>query len=327
MTNRDGDADTARVPISIADLFTLDAASLAAPMAAGATVTLGERTVALPRDVGDARRRLADEALDLWLDHPRDAGRLLDGEAALRGALRTEARFLERLTSALGDRLRNGLAPSADGADALRTILGDSRVPRRLRFKALDALLLVQDAAEREATLTPFLALDREAARSRFRRDDREAMLDHLGWLGVADAATWIERLAPSLDIEDVHGAVWALLELQEAPEPLVGPRFAARLGEGPWAALEARALGFLEDDDRRVAAIGVLRHIGTPRSLGPLRPWSRGFFRARALKDAARAALDAIEARGVGPGAGALSIAAGPAGALSLPRRDDLRA
>lgn len=275
----------------------------------------------------DARRRVVDEAIPLWLDHPRDAGRLLDGEAALRGALATAPRFVDELAGELAERLRDGLAPSADGADALRTILGDSRVPRRLRFKALDALLLVQDAAEHEATLAPFLALDRDAARSRFRRDDREAMLDHLGWLGVADAATWIERLAPSLDIEDVHGAVWALLELQEAPEPLVGPRFAARLGEGPWAALEARALGFLEDDDRRVAAIGVLRHIGTPRSLGPLRPWSRGFFRARALKDAARAALDAIEARGVGPGAGALSIAAGPAGALSLPRRDDLRA
>ncbi len=107
-------------------------------------------------------------------------------------------------------------------------------------------------------------------------------------------------------------------------PDPTLvaaAARLAARLPPGD-GALEELLLGVLarRGDETRAAAVEGLAAAGTARSVAPLLALAEEVGAPRGLRQAARAAARAIQARLTGAEAGALSLSEVAGGALSLP-------
>lgn len=91
-------------------------------------------------------------------------------------------------------------------------------------------------------------------------------------------------------------------------------------LRQAEWAPLALDALD-APDDDVKIAAIDALAAIGGPTAVAALRGHTAGIFRAARLKDRARRAIEAIEARvgDTGPLAGGLALASSASGRLAV--------
>jgi len=97
------------------------------------------------------------------------------------------------------------------------------------------------------------------------------------------------------------------------------GPMLARALARhGPRAEGPLMTLLETSASETRVAAAHALGEVGTFRAVPPLRSLSGGLFRHRGLRDAARGAVAAIEARGGGAESGRLSMI-GEGGELAL--------
>ncbi len=86
----------------------------------------------------------------------------------------------------------------------------------------------------------------------------------------------------------------------------------------GDPAAEEALLTVLESSEPRRLATIRALETVGTLRAVEPLLEWTSGVFRDREIKDAARTAIETIQAR-AGGAAGALAVVDDEGGALSI--------
>lgn len=189
-----------------------------------------------------------------------------------------------------------------DGFTAAAEVLADPRVEHSARVRALHHISGADDV-RRDQVLAQVVGASGTGTGPLL-----HAVLEVVASHGVRVAAEPIGRLLLDPGLDD-----FCLGALIEAARALGDP------------AVEPGVLAVLEiNEDLRVPAIEALAAAGTIAAVAPLTEWSKGLFRDGDIKDAARAAIVAIQARVAGtPGALAVVEPEAPEGGLSLAQVD----
>jgi hypothetical protein len=305
-------------------------------------------------DTFDTLARLDAAGRDAVLDALAADVQVADGEAVtLKRGHVDHAEELEAMLQnvlAVVRALDHGGDP---GARLARAVAADPSVGYRLR--ALEALVTRRDPAVADAAraaldsehpplrLQAAMALGAEGAPVVEAVADDPALspavrLDAIGWLGRNHPAPdpVLKRIAADPSAAVVAAAIEALTR-RSKPTPLdtlvrhstaddpslrahVARALAAHKQE---AAAEAVALTLLQDDvvEVAIAAARALVRVGSVRAVQPLQARGEGLLTSGDLKQATRAAIEAIQSRLGDVQRGGLSIAAdaGPRGGLAV--------
>jgi HEAT repeat protein len=267
----DGDARIVRTtPITDAD--DLEAMLLAVAHVGEALASTGSRSERLLETVqGDPIPAVRVHALNLLLDGPRDPSQ----RVAAQGALTNRSPAV---------RLRAASFLGVDGFEALAELVRDCVAPDAIRAKALQHLAFNAPAYIVRPLIMPAL----------------ESASPEVIQAGALAASRHQHR--------DAFVPLCRLLGHFDAPTEASIARALGRLGDVPSQPILLKLLDN-PHDEARVAAAESLGFIGDIDAVAALLPLTQGVKASGALKQTARASVEAIQGRARGAGAGHLAL------------------